>query len=112
MKTHMKQAPIRNANMIGASVYSHSGEFAPVYTDLQMTGRGFDFKFIRAYRSSLAGHIGELGRGWSSSIAKKIEREGNDIIYHDGAGQVYKFVSGRNGNYTSPTGFYGVLLQE
>lgn len=110
--TDMKQAPIRNANMIGASVYSHSGEFAPVFTDLQLTGRGFDFKFIRAYRSSLAGCIGDMGRGWTSSIAKKIERQDNDIIYHDGAGQVYKFVSGKNGNFTSPTGFYGVLLQE
>ena len=85
--------PVRNANKIGASVYSHSGEFAPVYTDLKLPGRGLDFKFIRAYRSSLGGHIGLLGRGWSSSIAKKIEREGNDIIYHDGSGQVYKFVS-------------------
>lgn len=34
MKIDMQQAPIRNANMIGVSVYSHSGEFAPVYTDL------------------------------------------------------------------------------
>ena len=112
MKTNMQQAPIRNTNTIGASVYSHSGEFAPVYTDLQLTGRGLDFNFIRAYRSSLAGHIGELGRGWTSSIAKKIEREGDDIIYHDDAGEAYKFAREKNGNYTSPTGFYGVLAQE
>ncbi len=112
MKTNMQQAPIRNATTICASVYSHSGEFTPVYTDLQLTGRGIDFKFIRSYRSSLAGHMGDLGRGWSSSIAKKIERKGDDILYHNGAGEVYKFIGEKNGTYTSPGGFYGILLQE
>lgn len=112
MKTNMQQAPIRNSTTICASVYSHSGEFAPIYTDLQLTGRGLDFKFIRSYRSSLAGDIGDMGRGWSSSIAKKIERNGDDIIYHNGAGEVYKFAREKKGNYTSPTGFYGILFQE
>lgn len=112
MKTSMRQAPIRNATTICASVYSHSGEFSPSYTDLQLTGRGLDFKFIRSYRSSLTDHIGDLGRGWSSSLAKKIEREGDDIIYHDGAGAVYKFAREKNGDYTLPTGFYGILLEE
>src|SRR5205823_14499779 len=78
--TNLQQAPVRNANTIGASVYSHTGEFAPSYTDLELPGRGLDLQFIRSYRSSLADHIGQLGRGWSSSIAKKIEREGDDII--------------------------------
>lgn len=112
MKTSMQQAPIRNVTTICAAIYSHSGEFTPVYTDLQLTGRGLDFKFIRSYRSSLAGHIGDLGRGWVNSVAKKIERKGDDIIYHDGAGEVYKFAGEKNGNYTSPTGFYGILSQE
>jgi YD repeat-containing protein len=112
MKTNMQQAPIRNATTICASVYSHSGEFAPVYTDLQLTGRGLDFQFTRSYRSSFADHIGELGRGWFSSIAKRIERRGDDIIYHNGAGELYKFLGGMQDNYKSPIGFYGFLLKE
>lgn len=103
---------MRNASTIGASVFSHSGEFAPAYTDLQLKGRGLDLQLIRSYRSSLAGKIGDLGRGWSSSIAKKIEREGDRINYHDGAGEIYTFLRGKDGNYASPTGFYGILLQE
>jgi hypothetical protein len=111
-ETGVQQAPIRNATKIGVSVYSHSGEFAPVDTDLELPSRGFNFKFIRAYRSSLCGHISDMGRGWSSSIMKKIERESNDIIYHDGAGQVHRFVRKKKGNYTSPAGFYGIHLHE
>jgi YD repeat-containing protein len=108
----MQQAPIRNASTIGVSVYSHSGEFAPVHIDMRLPGRGLNFQFIRSYRSALADQVGELGRGWSSNIAQRIEREGHDILYHNGAGNVHKFVRDANDQYTSPAGFYGVLLEK
>ena len=37
------QAPIRNASVIGAQVYSHSGEFSPRVTDITIPGRFFSF---------------------------------------------------------------------
>ena len=112
MKTIVQQAPIRNAQTVGASVYSHSGEFAPDYTDLRMIGRGHDLEFTRFYRSSLADQIGQLGRGWSCGLTEKIERDGDDVLYHNGAGEVHRFRSGKKGEYTSPVGFYGLILQE
>src|SRR5439155_23042217 len=112
MKTNVQQVPMRNAQTIAIFVCSHSGEFAPHYTDLRLTGRGLDLDISRFYRSSRADHVGELGRGWSCGITKKIEREGDDLWYHNGAGEAYRFVRGRNGKCASPVGFYGILVQE
>ncbi|HMH50790.1 MAG TPA: DUF6531 domain-containing protein [Candidatus Acidoferrum sp.] len=108
----IQQAPIRGAQTIAASVYSHSGEFAPHYTDLRLPGRGLELHLTRFYRSSRADHLGELGRGWSCGLMKKLEREGDDLMYHNGAGEVRRFLRARNGEYSSPAGFYGVLQQE
>ena len=110
-KVIVQQAPIHNASTIGASVYSHSGEFAIVHRDLQLPGRGLNFAFIRAYRSSLADQAGEFGRGWSSSIIKRIEHYDKHMIFHDGKGNVYKFVRDKEGNYKS-RGFYGIILRK
>lgn len=111
MSAPVLQPPVRNASTIGASVYSHSGEFAPAYADLRSSGRGLGLDFVRAYRSSLADQRGVLGRGWSVSIARRVERDGEDMIYHDGSGRAHRFVRGTNGRHISPAGFYGVLLE-
>ena len=104
--------PIRNASVLGASVFGHSGEFGPVATDLRLPGRGLDLELVRSYRSSLANRVGELGRGWSLSIAKRVERIGDDLAYHDGAGVTHRFVREDARRYASPPGFYGVIAEE
>src|SRR6478609_2247718 len=109
MTPAMQQAPIHNAQIVAASVYSHSGEFAPEDTDLRLPGRGLALEVTRSYRSSLADRIGELGRGWSSSIAMKLVPDGNDVLYHNGAGDVYRFVQRTETTFTAPAGFYGKL---
>lgn len=105
----MQQPPIRNANLIGVSVYSHSGEFAPGVTDLRLPGRGIDLVFSRSYRSSLAGTIADLGRGWSTNVARRIESAGNELLYHDGNGSTHRFESAPGGGFVSPLGLYAVL---
>jgi hypothetical protein len=86
-----KQAPLRNESVVGAQVYSHSGEFSPRVFDIAVPGRGLSFQFVRKYRSALCEEAGPLGRGWTFSYAKRVEREGNDILYHDGFGRVHRF---------------------
>jgi YD repeat-containing protein len=103
----MQQAPLRNASRIGASIYSHSGEFAPVAVDLRLPGRGVDFAFGRSYRSSHTDQIGDFGRGWMSSLAQRLERDGDTLVFHDGAGRALRFASG-----APPDGFYGVLAED
>ena len=101
--------PNRNASVIAVSVYSHSGEFAPTLTDLRLPGRGIDLLFNRSYRSSLAGTIGDLGRGWSTSVGRHIESADKGVLYHDGTGAVHAFVPAARGGLTSPPGLYAAL---
>jgi hypothetical protein len=42
--------PLRNASIVGASVYSHSGEFSPHVVDYGVPARGVSFQFARTYR--------------------------------------------------------------
>ena len=107
-----QQPPIRNRSVVAAAVYGHSGEFAPAGTDLRLPGRGLDLVLVRTYRSSLADRAGELGRGWSASVARRVEADGDDLVYDDGAGMVHRFVRAARGGYTSPDGFYGLLEVE
>ena len=106
---HAMQPPTRNANLSGVSVYGHSGEFAPGVTDLRLPGRGIDLVFTRSYRSSLAGTIADLGRGWSTNVARHIESAGNGLLYHDGTGSAHRFESAPGGGFVSPPGLYAVL---
>ena len=104
--------PIRNASVLGAFVYGHSGEFGPTTTDLRLPGRGLDLELVRSYRSSLADRVGELGRGWSLSLAKRVERVDGDLVYHDGSGLAHRFVREDRHSFASPPGFYGVIAEE
>jgi YD repeat-containing protein len=112
--THMfQQAPLRNESMAGDQVYSHSGEFSPQVVDVTIPGRGVSFQFIRKYSSSRHKEIDSLGHGWTFTYAKRLEREGKDILYHDGEGRIHRFTHqpGKN-HYRSPDGLYAVLIGE
>jgi hypothetical protein len=39
-----------------------------------------NFAFVRSYRSSLADRGGELGRGWSASLAARAYRIGRAVL--------------------------------
>ena len=108
----VKQAPVRNASVLGAHVYSHSGEFAPEVTDVTLPGRGPSFTFVRKYRSARHDdETGELGRGWTFAYAKRLVGDGRDVLYHDGFGRVHRFTASGRLRYGSPNGFYSVLAR-
>jgi hypothetical protein len=88
------EPPIRNASLMAAAVYSHSGEFAPTYTDLRLPGRGIALVLDRSYRSSLAEAVGLLGRGWTSCLDRRIETVGDDLVHHDPTGRTQVFTRG------------------
>jgi YD repeat-containing protein len=107
-----QQAPVRNASVVGAQVYSHNGEFSPQVYDFELPARGVFFQFIRKYRSANHNDFGSLGRGWTFSYAKWLEQEENDILFHDGFGRSHRFVFSADGSFSSPDGFYAVLLAD
>ncbi len=104
-----RQAPAQNASIVGAFVYSHSGEFSAVARDLRIPGFALDLELVRSYRSSLAGRTAAFGRGWTCNLARRVERAGKDLVYHDGGGGLHRFVRGQDGVYDAPAGIYAVL---
>src|SRR5690242_17688464 len=112
MQTRLQQAPVRNASVVAASVYSHSGDFSPQAVDLAFPGRGLSVAFTRKYRSALSQTIAPLGRGWTFTYAKSIERENDALLYHDGYGRTHPFtqVDGQE-IYTAPE-LYAVLTSQ
>ncbi len=108
-----QQCPVRNENVIGAQVYSHSGEFSPRVVDFGIPGRGISFQFVRKYRIACSQEICPIGRGWTFTYAKRIEHKDNDVLYHDGLGRTHRFAGTRDKNkYGSPKGFYSILIAE
>ena len=107
----MQQPPVRNASIVAAFVFSHSGEFGAVSLDVRIAGHGPNLDLIRSYRSSLADSIGALGRGWSCNLARRVEHDGKDVLYGDGTGSVHRFAHKKAGQYTSPADLYAVLRE-
>src|SRR5439155_22231549 len=107
----MQQPPVRNAKRIAYAVCSHSGEFAPRYTDLRLRGRGINLEVARFYRTALARQIGRFGRGWTCSLEKRIARQGEDVVYDNGSGHLFRFRR-EGASYVSPDGLYAVLLED
>lgn len=104
----IQSAPVRNPSVVGAHVYSHSGEFAPQVTDLTLPGRGISFAFVRKYRSACHDDRGVLGRGWSFAYAKRLVAADGGVLYEDGFGRTHHFRSTRGG-FEAPDGFYARL---
>jgi len=107
----LQQAPVRNASLVGAFVYGHTGEFGALARDLRIPGFALDIELTRSYRSSLSAQVGELGRGWTSNLARRVERAGEDVVYHDGTGRSHRFARARDGAFDPPPGLYSVLRE-
>lgn len=91
-----------------ATVFLHNGEFFLFQTDLEIKGRGFNWKFERKYRSGI-NFEGPLGHNWDFNYNRRLFiEEGRDVLRMDGYGRAdrYKF----NGStFDPPVGFYTQL---
>jgi hypothetical protein len=114
MSAPIQQAPPRNRSVVGVGVYSHSGEFTRTSADLIFPGRGlYSFNFTRSYRSSYAATDGALGLGWTFTYAQWIERQGDNIVYHDGLARVYTLIpTAGTQEYTAPHMLYAILARD
>ncbi|MES0096634.1 DUF6531 domain-containing protein [Mesorhizobium sp. M0019] len=107
------QSPMRNASVVGANVFSHSGEFSPAVVDFTLPGRGVSFLLARKYRSANSHAIGMFGRGWTFTHAKSLARVENDLLYHDGLGRSHFFEGpASKDTYKTPNGMYATLEAE
>ncbi len=107
-RTVVDQEPPQNAHRIAHDVLASNGTFVHEHVDHMVRGRGFDFNFLRYYRSGID-YDGPLGRTWDhafnirlvlhpSPTAKRIPggfcevfdpaREGGSITFYEGNGRV------------------------
>jgi hypothetical protein len=82
-------------------------------TDLTIPCRGLSFALIRTYRSAHRSRGDAFGHGWSFTYAKRVERDGDQILYHDGKGRTYRLHrEPRSHRYIAARELYAVLVIE
>jgi len=90
-------------------VYLFSGEYYCSEEDLRVTGRGFDFTWMRKYRSKI-GQNTVQGNGWDYSYNIRLEAEGNDLVLFNGQSRSDRYVRQTDGSYSSD-GFFRDLAR-
>ncbi|MDV6029602.1 MAG: hypothetical protein F9B45_05755 [Phycisphaera sp. RhM] len=109
------------------SVYLDSGEFYTEAIDLEVPGRGFNWRFQRKYRSGITSD-GPLGHNWEFNYNRRIQEvtDGNktaiqrrfpgadtgDVVRLDGNTRADLYTRNPDGSFTSPNGYYTRLIRE
>jgi YD repeat-containing protein len=92
------------------TVFLHNGEFFHYEVDLEIPGRGFNWKFERKYRSGII-FDGPLGHNWEFNYNRRLfVEDGGSVIRMDGYGRADRYEL-TGGGYTAPTGFYTRLIR-
>jgi YD repeat-containing protein len=82
-----------------------TGELVQRAVDLEIPGRGFNWRLERAYRSGM-NYDGPLGRGWEFTQNRRLVVQTNgNVLRVDGSGRADLYVAG-GGGFQSPSGFY------
>jgi len=83
------------------SVFLHTGELTQQAVDLEIPGRGMNWRFERRYRSGMQ-YDGPLGQGWDFNYNQRLAVQANgDVLRVDGLGRVDRYVlsgSARSGS--------------
>lgn len=92
------------------SLLLHTGEFTQRTTDLAVPGRGFNWRFERAYRSGWS-YAGPLGYNWDFNYNRRLIVQTNgDVLRLDGLGRADRYLSSGN-SFQAPAGFYTRLTR-
>jgi hypothetical protein len=87
-----------------------NGECKFTVEDLRIPGRGLDFVWQRAYRSRLGSDTPQ-GTGWDHNFNFYVERQGSDLVLHNGRGRADLFRRQADGTYACE-GLACVLVEE
>ncbi len=95
----------------GRTVYLHNGEFFHHQVDLEIPGRGFNWKFTRTYRSGISFN-GPLGQNWEFNYNRRLfVMPGGEAMRMDGFARADAYLPNGDGTFTAPTGFYTSLTR-
>jgi YD repeat-containing protein len=94
------------------SVLLHTGELTQDAVDLEIPGRGFNWRFERRYRSGMS-YDGPMGQGWDFNYNRRLIVEPNgNVLCVNGLGRVDRYTLNTNSTFTSPAGFYTQIRRE
>lgn len=105
----------RRSAELGFQVYAHSGELFVDETDLEIRGRGLDYRFRRRYESRH--HFGgALGRNWEHEYEDRRLYPSfttDNIVRASGDGYFDEFLfDAFGGGFVSPVGVFSRLFEE
>jgi len=94
------------------TVFLHSGEFNHYVVDLEIPGRGFNWKFERKYRSGVI-FEGPLGHNWEFNYNRRlfVDSSSGVVTRMDGYGRADQYQPTTGERFTSPSGFYTQLVR-
>lgn len=84
-------------------VLLHSGEYYETSIDLELPGRGLDWRFQRTYRSQNQDHT-SLGRGWTHNTMHGLMQDGDDWLWRGPTGTWLRFRAMADGLYAAAGG--------
>jgi len=93
-----------------SSIRDFSGEFQTSAVDMRIPGKGFDFIWVRKYRSR-TGSDTEMGNRWDHSYNIYLEQCGANLLLYDGNGRHDLYYPQDDGTWAAD-GFHRVLQQE
>src|SRR4029077_8384350 len=95
----------------GWTVYFHNGEFFHAVVDLEIPGRGFNWKLARTYRSGM-NFNGPLGHNWEFNYNRRLfVMPGGAALRMDGFARADGYMPKGDGTFSAPTGFYTGLTR-
>jgi RHS repeat-associated protein len=89
----------------GRTVYLHNGEFFHHVVDLEIPGRGFNWKLTRTYRSGMSFN-GPVGHNWEFNYNRRLFMMAGGVLRMDGFARADAYTLNSNGTFSAPTGFY------
>ncbi|HXF05615.1 MAG TPA: DUF6531 domain-containing protein, partial [Blastocatellia bacterium] len=95
----------------GKTVYLHNGEFVLHEVDLEIPGRGFNWKHARSYRSGILFN-GPQGQSWEFNYNRRlVVMLGGEVVRMDGFARADLYARNPDGSYAAPRGFYISLIR-
>ena len=79
-------------NLAGGGIYLHTGEFFLQQTDMEIPGRGINFRHVRFYRSQI-NHEGQQGYNWTFNYDRRLISGGGGLIHLDGTGRQDDYIN-------------------
>lgn len=104
--------PPSSCQQTGHPVNCATGEMWHRFLDLSVPGRGLGLWFVRTYSTTLAGHDGPMGFGWTHAYNMNLTFGGDgSVTVREEGGSAIVFASDGAGGFSHPTWVFSTLVR-